>query len=1842
MKTKTKSSTLSIILFLTITLTAFAWPIPDTGQKKCYNDTQEIPCPQPGEPFYGQDGNYLINSPSYTKLDASGNDLADDATSWFMVRDNVTGLIWEVKQNKDDVPDYSNPHDADNTYTWYDSNPETNGGDAGQPGDGTDTVDFINALNAENFGGFPDWRMPTREDLRSIAYYVRYDPVIDTKYFPNTLSDYYWSSSTYVSWTINAWYVHFDSGGDSYGSKRSNRYVRAVRGGQSHSFDHLLNNSDGTITDTATGLMWQQAGSDINMTWENALAYCENLSTSGHDDWRLPDLKELASIVDLTQHSPAINTEYFSNTEVLIYWLSSTHVRYTDHARCMNFDNGYGSYGSKTSSRYVRAVRGGQSRLFDHLIISSPDQASRWNIGDQKIITWDTQNIQGNVQISLSRQGGKQGTFETISESTENDGAYTWTVNSPESFNCAINIEPISEINKGNSQSLFSICTLKDVWIEVKRMNLNKFRLTLNGLYTDGVVPIKTTWSSSNSSIALIQYDDLIGLVNGWVDILTTFMGKTYSKKGLPIYITFEAMEIEPNNTSSQPFPITENKFYEANIPVDTDTDYFKITLQSASIIDIGFLSKSTTADINIEILNSSETLMASATSQNANPLIFPLGLSAGTYYVKATSAGDIDQDKPYIITYKIQDTLSAKTDIPLDMPDTAQSSINHLQNESLFPFTLSKFQAIKIDLTPSGDQAKYRMELVNSTGTVIDTVVCLEYAPVSLEGAFPADSYTIRVIPVEDIDAKAQFSISLNPSTKQLETEPNNSAETSTDFNITSPISARLSDASDTDFFTFNLDSPKYLQFNFSCPESAKNFALGIFKDSGENQIDGIETQNGTDVTLHMGLNVGKYYIRVTPLGDAETIASYTLTIQDSDQTDLEIESNNTLKFANSIENNASRRGRIYSASDADHFGFYLPDTTAFDINFTPTTTTGDYTIKVINDNDVIITQQTSTDGEAKSFPGNAYSGNYYIKVEPGTDIDQYNPYQLNITSTGTLTGLKQIVSINVSGTNQSMTIGQTQTVSASTAYSDATSTPIPSPTWTSLDDTIATVNASGLITAAGTGTTSIIATFGDLTGKFDITVGVPPNYYAQHHGNLILVAGGGNDSTDPLFESTQYLSDLVYRRFQDRFFQDSDIHYFNPTTFHDLDGDGLDNGVVDDTTPTVNEFGQSITDWAALQSTDGPLYIYMIDHGGVDTFNIFPGEILNASQFSGFLNTFQNATGRQIVVMIEACKSGTFVDDLTADNRVIITSTNDKNAYVELGGSASFTQFFIDRLLAGDSILKGWESSKTQLSAMGIPYSTMQPQLAGTALAPEIIMGGKFAIAPNQPEIIGRTANASIQANSTQTLYADVSDDNGIESVLAVIITPDYTAPAISQDLKAIETGQPVIVLTDPDKDGRYETTYNNFTSNGEYKFIFYATSKINTLNISPATILTVSGGEPLNTVETPSLSPVPGTYTTAQTITITCTTADAEIRYSTDNSEPTEISTLYSAPISISTTTTLKTKAFKTNWTSSETASGLYTITGKVAAPAFSPAPGIYTTAQNVTITCSTSGAAIHYTTDGSEPTAASAAYTAPIPVSAATAIKTKAFKTDWDNSDTTTGEYTITGKVAAPAFSPAPDVYTTTQNVTLTCTTSGAAIRYTTNGSDPTESSQEYTAPIPVTSSMTIKAKAFKTDWESSDTAEGIYSITGTIAAPTFSPDPGTYTTEQNVTLSCNTPEVSIHYTTDGNEPTETSLKYTSPIKITSDTTIKAKAFKTDWTPSQNSTGIYKINPVQKGDLNGDNNVDLTDAVIGLKVTAGADTTDQIRESYSDSGADVNENGIIGLEEVIYILQKTAGM
>lgn len=173
-------------------------PLPDTGQTQSYTDT------------YGEDSDYTINPPSYTKLDAQGNSLPDDATNWAMVKNNVTGLIWAVKTDDGSI------HDKALEYNWSDAKDV-----------------FIAGLNDQNFGGFSDWRLPTLKELAGIVDYGRYGPAINTDYFPYTIRSYYWSSTTYAYNEGNAWIVSFNSGIDNDYDKSDSCHARAVRAADS-------------------------------------------------------------------------------------------------------------------------------------------------------------------------------------------------------------------------------------------------------------------------------------------------------------------------------------------------------------------------------------------------------------------------------------------------------------------------------------------------------------------------------------------------------------------------------------------------------------------------------------------------------------------------------------------------------------------------------------------------------------------------------------------------------------------------------------------------------------------------------------------------------------------------------------------------------------------------------------------------------------------------------------------------------------------------------------------------------------------------------------------------------------------------------------------------------------------------------------------------------------------------------------------------------------------------------------------------------------------------------------------------------------------------------------------------------------------------------------------------------------------------------------------------------------------------------------------------------------------------------------------------------------------------
>ena len=194
----------------------------------------------------------------------------------------------------------------------------------------------------------------------------------------------------------------------------------------------------------------------------------------------------------------------------------------------------------------------------------------------------------------------------------------------------------------------------------------------------------------------------------------------------------------------------------------------------------------------------------------------------------------------------------------------------------------------------------------------------------------------------------------------------------------------------------------------------------------------------------------------------------------------------------------------------------------------------------------------------------------------------------------------------------------------------------------------------------------------------------------------------------------------------------------------------------------------------------------------------------------------------------------------------------------------------------------------------------------------------------------------------------------------------------------------------------------------------------------------------------VSTPIFAPPGGTYSSAQSVVLSCATSGVIIRYTTDSAEPTSSSTAYSAPISVNSNITIKAKAFLSGITDSDTASATYTINPPpplVSIPTFNPVAGTYNSAQNVAIQCSTSGATIRFTIDGSEPSSSSTVYSSSVPVTSTTTIKAKAFMTEMGDSSTASAIFTIT---ATPTPTPTNPPTTTPTSPTTTPPPQGSIV------------------------------------------------------------------------------------------------------------------------------------------------------------------------------------------------------
>jgi hypothetical protein len=339
------------------------YTIVDTGQIRCYNNNMEIEFPKAGDAFFGQDAQYIGNEPAY-KNNGDGT-----------VTDLNTGLMWQS-----------------------------------DPGEKMTFMQAVAGASECRLAGYEDWRLPTIKELYSLILFSGTDPdpmsrdsfnqrpFIDTKYFkfrygnPNRgeriIDSQFATSTKYVGTTMRGdetmFGVNFADGRIKGYGMRSPRtaadktfYVLYVRGNAEYGKNKFNDNDDGTVTDGATGLMWMKVDSgelkagknkDGKMNWQEALEWAENLEFAGYSNWRLPNIKELHSIIDYTRSPVTSNSAsidpVFRTTSLIaedgqedypFYWSGTTHAGLSrvSSAAYVAFGRSFGWMRNRRTGRYM-------------------------------------------------------------------------------------------------------------------------------------------------------------------------------------------------------------------------------------------------------------------------------------------------------------------------------------------------------------------------------------------------------------------------------------------------------------------------------------------------------------------------------------------------------------------------------------------------------------------------------------------------------------------------------------------------------------------------------------------------------------------------------------------------------------------------------------------------------------------------------------------------------------------------------------------------------------------------------------------------------------------------------------------------------------------------------------------------------------------------------------------------------------------------------------------------------------------------------------------------------------------------------------------------------------------------------------------------------------------------------------------------------------------------------------------------------------------------------------------------------------------------------------------------
>ena len=390
--------------------------------------------------------------------------------------------------------------------------------------------------------------------------------------------------------------------------------------------------------------------------------------------------------------------------------------------------------------------------------------------------------------------------------------------------------------------------------------------------------------------------------------------------------------------------------------------------------------------------------------------------------------------------------------------------------------------------------------------------------------------------------------------------------------------------------------------------------------------------------------------------------------------------------------------------------------------------------------------------------------------------------------------------------------------------------------------------------------------------TNSAGTTYGNDQSFTTGTTAKAIIVAGGGPYAGNNIWDITQMIAAYAFKALVYQGYTKDSIYYLSPNTSHDVDGGGSDV----DAAATLSNLENAIKVWAKDASD---LFLYMIDHGGIGSFRLSPSETLLATNLDSWLDTLQNDGVEKVVVVYDACHSGSFLPDLTPPDgkaRVLATSaTSGQNSLFSARGTLSFSYLFWSNMFNGDSFYSAFVKAK---DAVGMAYpNRMKPLVEanwnGTGnekddktLAEQVAVGLGIFSASGLPTIESISPLQTVVVGNSAGIYAEnVVAIAEVNRVWAVITPPDFA----NSDEPV--TDLPVCEMSGGS--GQYQGTYSGFNAEGTYNIAVFVEDKDGFLSVPLTT--TVNAIIPITTTTTTTTTTSTTTTSTNPTTTTTTST-------------------------------------------------------------------------------------------------------------------------------------------------------------------------------------------------------------------------------------------------------------------------------------------------------------------------------------------------------------------------------